>query len=180
MKTTKTATAEIPGDPGLVYDILTDYDTYSDWMPHISRSKLLAREGDLAIAEFEVDAPKKGQFAVECIHTRNRQVMTRTISGDVPLTEVAWDLTPGSPGTTSVKITMRAAGWKTLLPAYRKYSDATKCLKALHKQAATFGDSLAVEDSSGEKVFELAETEQGLVCWHRGKKYTLTPAAEGK
>ena len=33
-------------------------------------------------------------------------------------------------------------------------------------------------NEAGEKILELAETEDGVICWIRGKKYVLQPVAE--
>ena len=53
----------------LVYPILTNYDLYSSWVPDITSSRLLAREGDLAIAEFVCPRYGRGKFLLELIET---------------------------------------------------------------------------------------------------------------
>jgi ribosome-associated toxin RatA of RatAB toxin-antitoxin module len=176
---TKRSSAVVAADPELVYEILTDYDGYSEWMPLIARSVLLAKEGDLAIAEFELVRPSKEKFAVECIHTKNRMVLTRTISGRIPVRQIEWDLSPSGQGT-DVKVVVEArTNWHRILPAYRRFINPVAFLAGLRAQLSSFSPE-ALPDEEGEKIFELTESEQGLVCWIRGKKYTLTPAPEGK
>lgn len=176
LTSTKTASGSIAADPALVYEILTDYDAYSEWIPAMSYSKLLAREGDLAIAEFQLTRPHRAKFAVECIHTKNKEVLTRTISGEVPLAQVHWTLQPAEPGHTQVQLKVDAKrSWKRLLPGYWKFINLPACLKALQSQTSAYSADFAVADPGGEKILEIAETPEGLVCWYRGKKYTLKP-----
>ncbi len=178
---TKKASIVLPCESSLPYEILTDYDSYSEWMPQVTQSKLLAKEGDLAIAEFEMSRPVKEKFALECIHTRNKMVLTRKISGKLPISQLEWIIHAEGDKQCSVTLTMQGkSSWHRLVPAFRSLMNASRCLKALQTQVSVFSPDLALTDQEGEKIIELAETEQGLVCWIRGKKYTLTPAPEGK
>ena len=178
---TNKASIVLPCESSLPYEILTDYDNYNEWMPLVTKSKLLAKEGDLAIAEFEVTQPGKDKYALECIHTRNKMVLTRRISGKLPIHQFEWLIHAEGENRCSVTLTIQAkSGWHRLVPASRSLLNASRCLKALQTQVSVFSPNLAVTDQEGEKIIELAETEQGLVCWIRGKKYLLTPAPEGK
>ena len=178
---TKKASIVLPCESSLPYEVLTDYDTYSEWMPYVVSSKLLAKEGDLAIAEFEMSRPDKEKYALECIHTRNKMVLTRRISGKLPVSQFEWIIRASGDGQCEVTLTIQAkANWHRLIPAYRTFMNASKCLGALQSQVSSFCPDISVPDAEGEKIIELSETEQGLVCWIRGKKYILTPAPEGK
>ena len=53
-------------------------------------------------------------------------------------------------------------------------------LDRLQSELAVFQPELAIADAQGEKILELSETDEGLVCWLRGKKYIFNPATEGK
>lgn len=178
---TKKASITLPCDCSLPYEILTDYDTYYEWMPLVSKSKLLAKEGDLAIAEFDLVGPSGEKFAVECVHTRNKMVLTRKISGKIPVWQYEWIIQPDGDNQCKVTLTIQGTtSWQRLVAHYRNLISASKCVAALQTQVSAFAPDLAIADETGEKIIELAETEQGLVCWIRGKKYNLTPAPEGK
>ncbi len=178
---TNKASIVFPCESSLPYEVLTDYDGYCEWMPFVLTSKLLAKEGDLAIAEFEMIRPSKEKFALECIHTRNKMVLTRTISGKLPVSQFEWIIKASGDKQCEVTLTIHAkANWHRLVPAYRIFMNASKCLGALQSQISCFCPDIAIPDGQGERIIELAETEQGLVCWIRGKKYILTPAPEGK
>jgi len=176
----KTGSASLPCDPSVAYEILIDYDGYSEWLPWLAASKLLAKEGDLAIAEFELGFGAREKYAVECIHTRNRMVLTRTISGRVPVRQFEWLLEPSGAGGCKVVLNLEGRNsWQRFVPAYGCLIRPAACLKRLELQAASYSTDLAVQDASGERLFELMETEQGMVCTYRGKKYTLTPLDGG-
>jgi hypothetical protein len=49
---TASASVYVKAPRGVVYSALTGYRQYETWLPDIVRSRLLAREGELAIAEF--------------------------------------------------------------------------------------------------------------------------------
>ena len=164
---------------GLLYDVLTDYDGYSEWLPRVTQSKLLAREGDLALAEFEINFPPKDRFVIECIHTRNKMVLWRSIGGDIPVWQVEWTITASGESKAEVSLVVTGKFQRnSLLPKYRRFLEPKKCMKALLSQVSAFLPELAVTDEEGEKILELVETEDGVVCWIRGKKYVLKPESE--
>lgn len=177
----KKASIKLPCPSSLPYEILTDYDSYSEWAPFISQSKLLAREGDLAIAEFEMSRPLEEKFALECIHTRNKMVLTRTISGRIPISQFEWIIQAQGDNQCTVTLTIQGkANWHRLVPSYRSLMNVSACLAALQSQASALSPDLSISDPGGEKIIEIVETEQGLMCWLRGKKYNLISAPEGK
>ncbi len=176
---TRKASIALPCDSSLPYEILIDYDSYAEWLPSISRSKLLAKEGDLAIAEFEVADSGKSKYALECIHTRNKMVLTRTISGPMPVAQYEWKIEPEGEGCKVTLVLEGKAHWRLWRSVYRRLSNPAKCLDALKSQVSAFSPDIAIRDEKGERILELVETEQGLVCWLRGKKYTMTPASGG-
>jgi ribosome-associated toxin RatA of RatAB toxin-antitoxin module len=177
---TRSASAVIPCEASLIYEILTDYDAYSDWLPTVAQSKLLAREGDLAIAEFDLASPKGDKYTFECIHTRNKMVLTRRISGKAPVTQVEWKLQAEGNQSTRVTIELQGHGFMPAMPSYRRFADGSGWLKSLQAEAASASPGISVESEGGELIVEIAETEEGLFCWLKGKKYILQPAPEGK
>jgi len=174
---THRSTALVRGDAGLLYEILTDYDTYVEWFPYLSQSKSLATEGELAIAEFHLATGKKDRFVVECIHTRNKMVLWRTIEGDIPVTQVEWTIEPGGEGQSKVNLEVtRRRQWNGMFSGAGKSLNPVACLKHLQTQVSAFLPEIAVTGAGGEKILELSETDEGVVCWIRGKKYVLKEA----
>lgn len=174
----KTFSATLQGDSSLIYEILIDYDNYFEWLPFVTHSKLLAKEGDLAIAEMELNTHRGAKIAIECVHTKNKSVMSRRISGGVPVHEIVWTLNPSGQGQTEVSLTIEhEADWKRFIPGMVKNVTGDRYLAALKSRAAVFSSDL-LDDESGKKVLEVFETDDGLDLWILGKKYVLKPAEE--
>jgi ribosome-associated toxin RatA of RatAB toxin-antitoxin module len=167
----------LSGEPELVYDILTEYDTYSEWMPLLSTSRLLAREGNLAIAEFELRNPTQETVQVECIHSKNRAVIVRLLGGRVPLNKVEWTIAPAGAGCHVRVAEEFRLGWKWILPRYYRALRVPRLFRALQDRLSAFAPGLAVGE--GEKVLDLIETAEGMVLWLRGKKYIVKPSEDG-
>jgi ribosome-associated toxin RatA of RatAB toxin-antitoxin module len=169
---TKQLSDTVAADPGVIYDILCDYDSYAEWMPLIGSGKLLAIEGDLAIAEFGVTDPKGSVLQVECIHDRDRRVKTRRINGELPFQSMTWDIESagsGSKVTLSIECEWSA---KWLTPNYS--SVPKNAMAGLKRQAAAA--VVSVQGPGGDTLLEVMETEEGLVCVLNGKKYVMREA----
>jgi hypothetical protein len=88
----KRSASAIPGDPALLYEILTDYEQLGEWMPRIAGGKLLAREGDLVLAELELKGGEASRFSMECIHSKDQMVVWRPIENKISVAEVSWEM----------------------------------------------------------------------------------------
>lgn len=165
--------AVLPCEPTLAYEILVDYDNYIEWLPFVAHSKLLAREGDLALAEFKVISPP-ADITVECVHTKNRSVLSRKISGNIPFQQMVWTLTPKGGAETEVCIEItRETNWKHFLPWGSRFPSGGAYLQALRSRVAVFSGDFRLEDEAGRKILEIFETDEGLDVWIMGKKYLL-------
>ncbi len=182
---TRRSSATVACDAGLIYDVLTDYESYAEWLPLVVQSKTLAREGDLAIAEFELATRQKDKFDFECIHTRNKMVLWRTLGGRLPIAQAEWTITGSG---NSCEVTLAVTGrfhWGQFLPGVSGFLNPKQCIKALQSQLSTFmpetsTPDIAIRNEAGERILELAETEDGIICWIRGKKYILQPEPEAR
>lgn len=162
--------------PNLIYEILTDYDTYAEWMPHVSKSKLLAKETDLAIAELELSAPHEETVAVECIHNKNKKVLSRVIRGHFSLSQLEWTLAPTEENGCRVTLAIEGKrNWGWLTGVHRPMLRAGNCLSHLASQVSAFQPAV---ESGGELILDISETAEGLVCSLMGKRYILTPAKQ--
>lgn len=169
---TKEHSGTISAPADLLYDILTDYDSYPEWMPLIAKGHLLALEGNTAIAEFHLTEPEGERVAVECVHNRNQMVMTQPIEGDTPFTRIQWELESDGPGSTKVHLSMRCVADKRWLSGvYSNFPE--NAVNGLRNQASSFG---AEQGDGGGALIEIFETEDGLICWLNGKKYIMKEA----
>jgi hypothetical protein len=169
----KRSTLNIAAEPALIYEILTDYENLAEWLPHVSKSRLLAREGDLALAELELREKTDTRFAMECVHSRDRMVVWRPIGKQVSVTQIEWRLETVADGCCRVTATAdKPVSFSFYSRASRNFLDPDSSLKALNNQAGLFAKDDKLPEGS-EKILEIVETAAGLVCWLRGKKYRL-------
>jgi ribosome-associated toxin RatA of RatAB toxin-antitoxin module len=174
----KQSASVVPGDPALVYEILTGYEDIAEWMPHVAAVKLLAKEGDLVLAEVQMQGQKQRRFTMECIHSRDKEVIWRPVESDIPISQVRWDLaaTPEGHCTVSLAIDRRLSLARFTWGGIR-FAEPRQWLRALRNQVSLFQPGLQLPDSDGEKILEIVETKEGLVCWIRGRKYNMVAAA---
>ena len=177
----ESSSAVMDCEPAVVYEILTDYNSYCEWMPLISTSRLLAEEGDLAIAELSVALGEGETMAIECIHDRNRMVLSRAIGGSLPVEKLQWDLEAEGAGRCKVTLSMHPEErWQNFLPSHRKFLNPSACLAGLKRQTSLFDASSSGGGPGAEVVFQISETPDGLVATYQGKQYKLTPLEEAK
>lgn len=163
------ASITVPCEAALAYEILSDYAGYEQWMPGVKSSKVLAQETNFAIAELEFIAHPGAKMTVECLHAPRQTVIARTLTGHKPAFKLAWEIAPTSSGESQVTVNMEGhirllfrMGWSSI------FADPHKGLESLIDLVATYGDS-----PTGDKVIEISETEDGLVCSYRGTKYQM-------
>lgn len=178
---TSKAEVTIACEASLIFELLTDYDSYEEWIPMVTKAKLLAKEGDLALAEIEVAQPMPDKLVFECIHDKNRSVLARAISGKVPIGKIEWTITAAGPNQCTVNVTLEGKpDWHWIFPGYRKLLDARQYSQALKGQAAAFTSEISVAGESAELILDLMETSEGMVLVYRGKKYLLQPVGEAQ
>jgi ribosome-associated toxin RatA of RatAB toxin-antitoxin module len=172
----KQSTHVLPGDTALIYEILTDYDHLAEWLPEIVNSRLLAREGDLALAELELGDSEKTRFAMECIHSPEQMVIWRPVEKKIPVTEFQWSLKPVDNGHCSVSLELdRPLSLGGFTAGGSGLMEPDQCLDALKNQVSIFLPDAALHEPGSETILEIVETATGLVCLLRGKKYRLVP-----
>lgn len=69
MRFTATSSAYIQAPRSVVYSVLTGYRQYETWVPDVTRSRLFAREGELAVAEFIAPPYGREKLVLEFIES---------------------------------------------------------------------------------------------------------------
>jgi hypothetical protein len=150
-------------------------------MPSLTSSRLLTREDILAVVELRTGSGKDSEaLMMECIQTPQKAVLARAIEDPAAIREMQWNIEPAEPGFAKVTVTVRRRiGFHLLNPAHWLVLSPARCLASLRSWvAAEHPGPEALSD--GENLFELWETEAGMVCWVRGKKYKLTRVEDGQ
>jgi ribosome-associated toxin RatA of RatAB toxin-antitoxin module len=161
-------------EPVVAYDVLSDYATYVDWMPGVASSAVLARETNFAIAEIEFNASPAHKFTLECIHAPTQMVLARSLTGHAFKLGMEWKITPAATGECNVTLTVAGPVYfSVLIGGYAKFMSPSATLRALRNQVSTFASAMP----AGEVLIEIAESEEGLICTYKGKKYKMEPAS---
>jgi hypothetical protein len=175
-----TARGIFPGSPDQVYEALAGYDAWQQWVPSATSSRLLTREDILAIVQLDLGGKGGGRLLLECIETPGKGVVASVIEGKAAVPEIQWTVEQVDQNSARVSVTLkRRIGLHFLNPAYWPALNPATYLAALRSwvSAAHPGPEPL---RNGENLFELWETEAGLVCWIKGRKYKLTPADDHK
>jgi len=75
MRFTASTSAYIKAPQPIVYSVLTGYRQFETWVPDITRSRLFAREGELAIAEFIAPPYGPEKLVLEFVESPSNSVV---------------------------------------------------------------------------------------------------------
>ncbi len=160
-------------EPTFVYDVLSDYANYSEWMPKVRSSSVIGHETNFALAELEFNAQPEYKFTLECMHAPTQMVVSRSLSGHAMTLKLEWKITSPSPGESHVTLSVEApAAFLVMFGGYATIMQPAVTLQALERQVSTFAPVLP----QGEVLIEIAEGEDGLTCTYKGTKYKMEAA----
>lgn len=169
-----------------VFATLTDYERYADWAPDVVSANVLAREGDIVVAEFYSPELMDEAYQLEFIHSKPVSViykqkgifektgrLKRGLSG-------SWSVTK-EPNRQAVRVTASMA----LQGRYRQHlANRKKAKLVLQRRLDVLqhmfdplptGHSLDIPlQDSGKEILELFETAEGREIWIYGNRYRLT------
>ena len=166
MQLTKRSSMIVSGEPGLIYEIVSDYSGWSEWFPGIAGSKVIAQELNFAIVELEFIAKPGVKVTVECVHAPTQMVIVRSLIGNKPQLKLAWNIKPADVGRSAVALTIdvrRSLGILQFILSIQ----AMRSL-ACSNSVAAYGGGPA-----GDKIIEITEGEDGLICWYQGTRYLM-------
>lgn len=172
------ASAYIRAPLAVVYSILTSYDLYSSWIPDITESRLLAREGDVAIAEFICPRYGRGKFTLEVIESPSTAInFSRIDHHRVGLTG-GWQLEEAQGGERVVaRADLRLDGWPHEVLLRRAMGDVLeRTLEALTERSTQVEAAIeAGEVAPGELILDLTHEGEDVVVRLRDQVFELRP-----
>lgn len=169
MRLRRTASMTAAVKPALAHEVVSDYATYSQWMPGLTSSRLMAQEGNFAIVELEFEANPGKTLTVECMHAPTSMVVVRSLTGNKPSIRLDWAIVPAPSGDSQITLKMRGpVAPRFIVDSYKSFFNPRKALAGLRGVLASMG-----EGPAGEKVIEIVETEEGLYCTYQGKRYRM-------
>ena len=170
---TRAASRTISCDPSLAWDILSDYAGWSEWLPLVTTCTVSARETNFARAHVELAGFPGCKVSTECLHTPNSRVLMKSLMGQEPEFILDWTIAAAGPGQSLIAVKCIWVHTPANIKAGLSALNPDGWLTALAAQAASFAGDLSTGPLDPSTLLEIYETEEGLMCWYRGKKYEM-------
>jgi len=174
------ATRRLDASRDLLFAVLTDYDRYREWLPGIEQSRVLAREGDIVVAEFKATHYGPERVALEFIHSPPVSIRYSQVEHyGKPDIAGRWELNDPAEGSgVAVKAAIRL---NTPLFTFRSRrlmrASLGEALAALAKRSTELAaGEVAEAPTERRKILEVLRRPEGLEIWYLGESYMLTKA----
>ena len=122
-----TGATHVQSPPQQVWDVITDYEAYTEWMPQTSKVTVSNENGDSRDVGFRLDfefsvITKRVEYTVRQRWTENRRIDWTLVKGDFETAVGSWELVETDDGTGtlvfySTYTDLESMGWivRTLL-----------------------------------------------------------------
>jgi len=175
------ATVRLKCDRDEAYDRLTDYPRLSDWLPGVEGARVLAREGDVVVAE--VKAPGLGApgLVLELVHSPPGLAhFTRVDQYRGAGTSGTWELVEDD-GAVELRVNLRPGpSFAGARGRRRLRSGLEEALKVIRRglNEKTAEPEIKAEVDGRRKILEVTRRGDTVVVWHRGKVFEVPRRAE--
>ncbi len=179
MLRTVDVSARLEGSRDELFAIVADYGRYSAWMPGVEVSSVLAREGDVAVAEIRAPRWSDRTFNLELIHSPPDAIAFRQIDSlDRPEISGRWQIGETDPGVgaSTVQVGLRLAIETPLFRwgARRRLRSALRAgLDALGARHRHLAAARPVAGAGRQKVLEVVREADGLKVWYLGESFRI-------
>lgn len=174
MLRTVEVSARLPGTNRELFAILTDYELYRHWIAGLDRSRLLAREGDVAVIELRYPSIDPGGVTLEMVAVEQRRLDFHQI-GRFGRPQVAGRLELSAERDRRVEATLRLTVATPLLAfgsrrRIRLFATAVLGgLGARRDRLAAWGPG----NRSRRKILEVKPAADGLAVDYLGHTFTM-------
>jgi uncharacterized protein YndB with AHSA1/START domain len=175
------AAVRLKADRDEVFALLTDYPRLCDWLPGVESARVLAREGDVVVAEVAAPGLAAPTLVLELVHSPPALAhFTRVDQYRGEGTSGTWELSEDD-GDVELRVRLRpgpsfagARGRKRLRVGLENALEAIR--RGLEEKTAEV-ESEAKEDGR-RKILEVTRRGDTVVVWHRGRVFELPSRAE--
>lgn len=173
------ASARLQGTREELTSILIDFGRYSEWVPGIDRSEVLAREGDVTVAEFQSRQFGKRTCNLELILSLPESIVFRQIdslgraqiSGQCRIGETENE---SSSPRTPIRLFARVETPLLDLGSGQRVRAALLAgLDALGARSRPAESKRPDTIARRRKVLEVVRTSGGLRVWYQGESFVL-------
>jgi ribosome-associated toxin RatA of RatAB toxin-antitoxin module len=172
--------ARLEGSREELYAILADVARYPAWVPGIERSSIVAREGDVAVAELHGRRFNDRTFNLELIFSPPDAISFHQIDSlDRPEISGRWlleEAEPGEPSTVMVRLRMRLEMSLFGLGRRRARSALRAGLDALAARRRHLAAAWPAAAARRQKVLEVVRHADGLKVWVLGESFVIPRA----
>jgi hypothetical protein len=163
------------------YDRLTDYPRLCDWLSGVETARVLAREGDVVVAEVAASGLSAPKLVLELVHsppglahfTRVDQYRGEGTSG-------TWELIEDD-GAVELRVNLRPGpSFAGARGRRRLRAGLENALKAIRRglNEKTAAPKIEAETDGRRKILEVTRRGDTVVVWHRGNVFELPRRAE--
>lgn len=164
-----------------IFDRLTDYPRLGDWLAGVENARVLAREGDIVVAELAAPGLGASSLVLELVHSPPALAQfTRVDRYRGEGTSGTWELIEADDGV-ELRVRLRPG------PSFSGSRDRKRLRAGLDHALDAIRNGLektAVqpepegEDEGRRKILEVTRRGDTVVVWHRGRVFELPRRAE--
>lgn len=87
-----------------IYKVLTDYNSYGDYMDGVSKVEVIERNGNTVLAKYDINMIKKFSYVLKLEEVENKSISWSFVEGDIfSMNSGSWVLNDLGNGTTEVE-----------------------------------------------------------------------------
>lgn len=87
-----------------IYKVLTDYNSYGDYMDGVSKVEVIERNGNTVLAKYDINMIKKFSYVLKLEEVENKSISWSFVEGDIfSQNSGSWVLKDLGDGTTEVE-----------------------------------------------------------------------------
>jgi hypothetical protein len=164
-----------------IFDRLTDYPRLAEWLPGVESARVLAREGDILVAELAAPGLGVPSLVLELVHSPpTLATFTRVDRYRGAGTSGTWELVADD-DVVELRVRLRpgpvfsgARGRKRLRTGLDRALEAIReGIENIASQPEPEG-----EEEGRRKILEVTRRGDTVVVWHRGRVFELPRRAE--
>jgi ribosome-associated toxin RatA of RatAB toxin-antitoxin module len=163
----------------VVYGLLADYEQYAEWVPEVSSSRVLDREGDITVAEFSVGSRTltleiiaSPPYSVE--YSTVDELKRRAVSGSWRLSE------DEAMGGVNLETRLSVNTGLLDLGSRRRIREGLElALSAVSQQIARIVRHSPPTGFVRRKIMEVVRHSDGLRIWFEGDRYEFRKLPRG-
>jgi hypothetical protein len=172
----------LEADRDEIFDRLTDYPRLGEWLPGVESARVLAREGDIVVAELAAPGLGVSSLVLELVHSPPRLAQfTRVDQYRGEGTTGTWELIEVEDGV-ELQVRLRpgpsfagARGRKRLRAGLEH---ALEAVRRGFEDTASRPEVKDQKDDGRRMILEVTRRGDTVLVWHRGKVFELSRRAE--